>query len=155
MNNERIEVLKMSSTELLNSKLLEMGATKTQLSNKLIPMMLAIFADPENAKVLFDTFWDMKKELNNKEMSLYNREQAFEGKQREFKREISNDLEEINFLKRQLENAKAEIARCETAEARDKIRLAEYYKLEAEATKSYSPNVYLVGIGKILAGEDT
>ena len=143
----------MDSMQMLNAKLLEMGATKKHLESKLIPMMLAIFADEENAKGLFNTFWDLKKEINDREGSLYNAERYFESQKRDFEDNVKKTLGEIEEAQMEIEEARKEIFKCETAEARDKIRLAEYYRSATRTVASYSPNIFLKGIGDILGKE--
>ena len=144
----------MTELETLKAKLLDMGATKTQIENKVIPMMLAIIADEENAKEIFNAFWEMKKNVEYKAMDLQNKEYAFNDRISRAKEEVSAERLALATMREDLERTQKELEEMEKPDNRDRIKLAEYFKRNVNISNAYQETEFVKGLANILSGKE-
>ena len=153
--------------EMLNERLRDMGARKDQLRSPVVQWMLEIFAGmdeqgKEAIEALHDVIDGKDEEYRKKEWQLTMREAGLEDREND----ITFNLERIDLLQQDLEKrenaldiAMQTMREMETAEARDKVRLAALYdeKIKAFIHDDYDqrqahPTSYAQGLGNILGG---
>lgn len=138
----------MTGIDALREKLTEMGANKAQLDSKVIPMMLAIFADESNAIDAYKAFeetWIEARKAAQEAMTIQDRSRKWEERLEERQNAIKRMLDDLT--------RKAEkIATCETPEGRDRMRLALWFKDNAYTDNVYQRTEYNKGLAAILAG---
>ena len=65
----------------------------------------------------------------------------------------SRDLEALKELERTLRELSATLQEAQTEEAKDRIRLAEYFKANCERNTKYDNTAFINGLAAILAGK--
>jgi hypothetical protein len=142
----------MSGMDELNKKLVEMGANKAQLGSKVIPMMLSIFADAENAI-------DAYKALEELRHGAMNAENMYREAYHTYLRKVDEaDLEWNAFRKwkeqeqAKIDQAREQLLQLETAEARDRLRLARVFEATVSPQNVYQQTEFIKGMAAILSG---
>lgn len=135
-------------SELFTQKLLDMGLTKAQAQSKSIATALAVFANTDEALDAYQELLDLTKKVEEErrilvdERNMYSRARFhMENKENEYKCMVE-ELEDIN----------EKLSQFETPEARDRYRLAEYYKRNTTRKNVYQETEFNKGLGLILAG---
>ena len=125
-----------------DNKLIEMGVKKVQLDSNLYIQMVALFGDYLTAKDAQAIIRKMRTDLERKEIFLKEKEDNIECR-----------IEEMKKERKALEEKEDEILQMETAEARDKIRLACYFENSISIENSYQQTEYIKGLANILSGK--
>jgi len=129
------------SMDILKKNMIELGATKTMTESKTVELVLLALSGPEEVERI-------KKELNLLEQAkeferfVQHKVWSAENVMREAKEEqrIAREAEarlneKIEEFKNAVKIFKETVSAMETPEARDKVRLSEYYKLKKEEEK--------------------
>lgn len=150
----------MTGIEQLRKRMEELGAPKSSTKSKAVEIMLAIFADNQNAPRAIRLLEEVKAEYQAKEYEY----EALRNNLWKKEAEISNSLQEAKDMKRdaerrleEIERMNQEILQLETPEARDRYRLAEHYKQAVRVTcgvrlDDYESQRFITGLSRILAG---
>ena len=139
----------------LDEKLLSRGATKNNLTSKTIPIMLEVFAEEvspaEALKCLQDIRDHEVNKWSSKEIELRNKEFRLNDKAHEV--DIRN--QEINRREQVLKEREDALLNLETAEARDRIKLAMIYERMSRPDKlnDFQLTQYIAGLGLILGNK--
>ena len=131
----------------LNKKLMAMGASSQQCTSKVIPMMLAIFHDKDNAEMLHREWQNMVKAARDKE-------NEYALALAECKAQAADLMEKeqaLNDEKEDLEKMRMSLLVCKTQAARDNMRLAALFMQETQPNNEYQRTEYIKGLGAILA----
>jgi len=135
------------NTKELNRRLIELGASKNQLGSKMVAMMLTIFAETEYpAKEAYECLLEYRKEAEDLK---YEAEWRLDNKRREIvDKEIACErkLKGIEEQKKSLEA----LQELETAEARDRLRLATIFDEKVVVDNEFQQTEYIRGLGMIL-----
>lgn len=149
-------------SDVLADKLVELGISKLSLGSSIIPAMLTIFADVDNAPDAFEEIRQIKN---------YHKEATAEAnrKEREYSeliRRIRNEKYELDKLKDEMKSKmvalecarqsidmeKEEFYKIKTKSSREKVRLAEWYKRNVKIDSCYDNTKFIEGLGRILSG---
>ena len=138
-------------SDSLAKKLMAAGASKQQVNSAVVKIMLAVLADDKTA---FDAVEeiariksDLQDELRKSSEARYRaneKERRANEKQREYEKLLSETKEyelSVNAL--------------ETAEARDRFRLAEHFKKSVPQKNVYQETEFIKGLSAILSGGAT
>ena len=147
----------MSGLDALREEMLKRGLTKTQVESKAVAVVLDILANAPDKTVFQQQyeFEQAEKKMAEREAKVWRREAELERKVRDTEswvseqhaktdREISEKYEELSRFKR-------ELLSCETAEARDRLRMAIIYKGAVNVNTVYDNTAYIKGLAEILA----
>lgn len=150
----------MTGIEQLRKRMTELGAPASSTKSKAVEIILAIFADNQNAPSAIKLLEEVKAEYRAAEGEY----EALRNNLWKEKAEIDKRLQEANGVKRdaerrleEIEQLKLEILKLETPEARDRYRLAEHYKQAVRVTcgarlDDYESQRFITGLSRILAG---
>ena len=151
----------MTKYEEITGKLMAMGASKTQATAKVVPMMLAMLENEDEAHVLYGAFSELAKaneekeiELEQREAKVSQREELVAKRESEILMKTSNLKDFKDKVLAEIRAAEEDATRFETPEARDKIRLANMYRhiFEniAQTMPGRVPTEFLTGLASIL-----
>jgi len=139
----------MTGRDALREKLKEMGFSPVQTKSKLVEAMLCIFADPDNSISAYEALRQTHKELDNKILEHSNETMKASGVAREYEAKLAL-LENRN---KKLKTLKDQLLAFETAEARDKARLAFLYRdISYRPENGWQKTEYIKALGAILGG---
>lgn len=158
---------KKPGLDCLKEKLKEMGIKPQALNNPIIPAMLCIFSKYfENGTVgmvSWKVYQDLIAEVEAKRQYALQREADASNSADEYRRKIRDlttrefdicDREaEIKEQEKKLQEAKDKIYQAETPEARDRLRMADYFREYTEVTNGYERTAYINGLSDILSGK--
>lgn len=137
-----------TGNELLEKKLKEMGLTPAQIRSKVVPAMLCIFADENNALDAHKMFVAMMENLKEGLDYVRTRSEFIEKRERE----LREQMRRVEKEKSDIELTWANLMECETPEMRDRFRLAEYYRTYASQANVYHTTEFNKGLALILSG---
>lgn len=144
----------MTGLELLREKLKERGCNKSTINSKAVAEALSVLSEVDSMdeyKIRLDIRWGELKldEINDKinwaKLQLERYENAAEGI-------IEDAQRKGNALIMEGEALKKKVLRCETPEARDRMRLAEVFKDSVKVDSKYDNTAYIRSLGAILSG---
>jgi len=151
----------MTGIERLNERLIELGANKSQLNGKVIPMMLEIFAEEHHGEDALDAY-NCLLEIVDKERKKLDVEKFLFGNTQ---RDVYNKAHELDRRSEKLAEWENELAEqkkaidkmleMETAEARDKVRLLILFNQNSGDRRDmneYQETAYIKGLGNVLGG---
>lgn len=150
----------MTYRERLVQKLIDNGARAQQVKqSKLIDIMIKTLALESNPDL--DEFVKIveedKKQCEKKKWELKQREFDIENRERELaanKRMYRTRLEQMQAEEKSLQALRDQIDECETAEAKDRIRLADRFTATIDRsggiTNGYERTAYIKSLGMIL-----
>lgn len=170
----------MTGGEALEVTMMQLGATKQQIKNQTVNLVLEAMAkeNPDTKEIYKEIIEEKKRELlaeQNKAMreyseyrsqrtSYYQAQRRYEEKEVNLRAELCKEIDrrESEISEREKEVARKEelyknIETCETDEAKDKLRLAEYFKksvAEFEGNKDYIVRL-MAGLSNILGATRT
>ena len=156
----------MTGLELLQEELLKKGFSRTQAEAKVVAGVLDILSKSENLSVYTDYLLAKRELANVREKVSRAREDAehWAERARESLDDLSEANQELRALRRELDPIKQgvineamaeirkELERCETPEAKDRIRLAELFKKDVHVDTKYDNTAFIVALGAIYAG---
>ena len=131
----------------LENKLMAMGASSQQCKSKVIPMMLTLFHDKDNAEMLHREWQNMVKAAQDKE----NEYIIASAECKSATAKLLKKEQALNDEKEELEKMRGSLLACKTQVARDNIKLAALFKQEAQPYNEYQRTEYIKGFGAILA----
>lgn len=147
--------------EQLLADMQKLGYTK---SNRFLPKSVYYAVALMQDKMDEIDFIALIEELYEERSRLKELENEYREKILTVKMDISLQKVEIQKKIDELENAKKQaieeiselnsaIYKCETPEARDKIRLADFFESKSEVISEYDRTAYIKGLGAILGGD--
>ena len=147
----------MTGRELLNQKLMDLGASKQQLNSKVIDMVLKTLSDEESlepVKLLEEKLRKLESELCNEKNEYYKLSSKLTERENKLWREerkLKEQQEQIESLDEKIEFYESLQKKLETPEARDKMRLARFFLDNApEARNVYQETEHIKALGSIL-----
>ena len=135
-------------SDSLARKLMAAGASKQQVNSAVVKIMLAVLADSENAFDAVEEFRRIKSDLQEELVKASNAK--YRANERE--READKKKQEYEKLLSETKEYELNIDAIETAEARDRFRLAEYFKKNVTTKNVYQETEYIKGLSGILSG---
>lgn len=156
----------MTGLELLQEELLKRGFSRTQAESKVVAGVLDILSKSENLSVYTDYLLAQRELANVRVKVLQNRGEAEHWASMAQKRncDVIEASTELGALRREIDTIKQgaineamaeirkELERCETPEAKDRIRLAELFKRDVHVDTKYDNTAFIVALGAIYAG---
>lgn len=150
----------------IKNKLAEtMGEPRSKFNQtfaaRIVETMAALFAEMNGADITAAAMVQSRK-LNEEAQKLRRKAESdkrlveLEKSAAEDVRRVAEDVrEETKILTERLKQTEAEILKFETAEARDRARLAEIFKSDFDQKRmtSYEKQKYIVALGNILSGK--
>ena len=138
-------------SDSLAKKLMAAGASKQQVNSAVVKIMLAVLADNENAFDAVSEIEGIKCNLLNELQNARNKMLAATDKQRR----ADEKCREYEKLLEKTKEYELSVNALETAEARDRFRLAEYFKKNILPKNVYQETEYIKGLSAILSGTTT
>lgn len=135
-------------SELFTQKLMDLGLSRQQAQSKSVAATLTILANTDEAI-------DAYQEICQLRDSLERQEEEARQELSEHRRVLHAQQDEVWKLKREYEmklSQMEEITQFETPEARDRYRLAEYYKQNTTRKNVFQETEFNKGLALILSG---
>lgn len=145
----------MSGMDALKETMKKMGASGQLAESRAVPMVVTILANKENHLTAWKLFEEMVNNVRAQQASNTNRAQslAFEEERINRKRrEIEKREKAIADKEAEIAHIKEEILKCETPEARDRMRLAITYDAMISTANVYQETERIKGLAAILSG---
>lgn len=134
----------MTGLEMLKQEMLKRGCTKAQTESKLVAIVLDIVAETGTAYTDLREAEERMKVINNAEVALRKRKKALEEAEEKFRAETEDYVEDFQTLLRN----------CETAKARDALRVAQMFTDSIDIKCAYDNTAYINGLAMILCGQE-
>lgn len=134
----------MTGLEMLKQEMLKRGCTKAQTESKLVAIVLDIVAETGTAYTDLREAEERMKKTNNAEAALRKREKALEEAEEKFRAETGDYVEDFKNLLRD----------CETAKARDALRVAQMFTDSIDIKTAYDNTAYINGLAMLLCGQE-
>lgn len=135
-------------SELFTQKLMDLGLSRQQAQSKSIAAALTILANTDGAIDAYQEICQLRDSLESEEEKA--KQELFE-----HRRALYAQQAEVWKLKREYEmklSQMEEITQFETPEARDRYRLAEYYKQNTTRKNVFQETEFNKGLALILSG---
>lgn len=149
-------------SDVLADKLMELGISKLSLGSNIIPAMLTIFADVDNAPNAFSEIKAIKnyhKEAvaaaNRREREYSEAIRVIRSKERkidELSEEMRSKIKALDDARQSIDMEKEDFYKIKTESSREKVRLAEWYKRNVKIDSCYDNTKFIEGLGRILSG---
>lgn len=134
----------MTGFEMLKQEMLKRGCTKAQTESKLVAIVLDIVAETGTVYTDLREAEEQMKKINNAEAALRKREKALEEAEEKFRAETGDYVEDFKNLLRD----------CETAKARDALRVAQMFTDSIDIKTAYDNAAYINGLAMLLCGQE-
>ena len=134
----------MTGLDMLKQEMLKRGCTKAQTESKLVAIVLDIVAETGTAYTDLLEAEERMKKINNAEAALRKREKALEEAKEKFRAETGDYVEDFKNLLRD----------CETAKARDALRVAQMFADSIDIKTAYDNTAYINGLAMLLCGQE-
>lgn len=139
----------MTGLDCLREEMKKRGCSKQQIESQTAAVVLDILANMgtinadivESEKQLAETKRKQEREL-----------QYLEIRRVEAKRREAELQERLDEQKAYVENFLNELSDCETPEARDAMKRAEWFKRSVEVNSKYDNTAFIIALGAILSG---
>ena len=140
----------MTGMELLKKELVARGATKVQIESKILPLIVEVIAGaPDGTYTTIENEKEqaaqMVRDARLLRAQAQNRWEAVEKERREHQKQFDADNAYISAFNDSLKD-------CETAEGRDRMRIAQLYINSVSIDTKYDNTAFIVGLGAILSG---
>ena len=141
----------MTGLEMLKQEMLKRGCTKAQTESKLVAIVLDIVAETGTAYTDLLEAEERMKKINNAEADLRKREKALEEAKEKFRAEKEKFRAETGDY---VEDFKNLLRDCETAKARDALRVAQMFTDSIDIKTAYDNTAYINGLAMLLCGQE-
>ena len=142
----------MTGLELLKEEMRKRGANKAMIESKTLPMVLDIVAETGNVytdyKEQDDRLEEKRLNLNRQSYMLDNRRRRIELDEKDLEESVKAFNEEA---KAYIENFLQELKQCETAEGRDRMRIAQTFVNSVDVNTKYDNTAFIIGLASIMA----
>lgn len=140
----------MTGMDLLKKELAARGASKVQLESKILPLVVEVIAGaPDGTYTTIEEEKEQAAQMIREARLLQdrtrNRWEAVEKERRENQKQFDVDAAYISAFNDSLKN-------CETAEWRDRMRIAQLYINSISIDTKYDNTAFIIGLGAILSG---
>jgi len=153
----------MTGLEMLKAEMLNRGLTSQQIGSKVLPVVLSILSENDEYLKLNDIQEDIRKkkeELSDIEEKLKCIKRDLDWTLNVKLRDANNRLKEVNCeieskekeVIDYIENFNKSLENCETAEARDRLRTAQFYRNSIILDTKYDQTAYNIGLAQIITG---
>ena len=140
--------------DCLKEEMAARGCSKAQLTSKVVPIILDIVANSDNG--MFTDLYSAELKLNRINIELERKKRELDGEILKLK-SIKKDIE---FLREKeweeapeyIQNFYRDIENIETAECRDKLKLAQFYINSVNVETKYDNTAFIVGLSALLTG---
>lgn len=131
----------MTGLDCLRNELTARGFSKAQVDSKVVAGVLDILSE---SGTVYTELYEAQKEL-----SLVKASTAAE--MSNYRREIESTQHNLAVMVSYINNFKEEIKKCETPEARDKMRIAQLFVNSVDVETPQNKTAFIVGLASILA----
>ena len=143
----------MTGIDLLREELMKRGCTASQTNAKVLPIVLDIVSN-SNGK-LTDSI-EMLNEITEK---VNHKKYILEEYKKQIRKLDEQSLQQIRLIEEQWKeydeyiNAfNKSLEECETAEGRDRLRLAQMYTNSVHVQTKYDQTAYIIGLASVISG---
>lgn len=143
----------MNGMELLRKELINRGCTASQVNSKVLPIVLDIVSNSNGE------YMDAAKMLAEIRADVYREKSYLQDLKAHTKRLQDTANAECHRIKEQWtecdEYIKAfnkSLEECETAEGRDRLRLAQMYTNSVNIETKYDQTAYIIGLASVISG---
>lgn len=150
----------MTGIELVKAELISKGFTSSKVSMNLnlIEAVITILSDDETRSKIDLASQKLKEAKENESKAFYELEAAKQEKRDAFlmRQEAERAKQEANEMLDDVKATRFEVKQaleCETAEARDRVRLLELFKLNLPENCDSNQNALIYSMGAILSGQ--
>lgn len=134
----------MTGLEMLKQEMLKRGCTKVQTESKLVAIVLDIVAETGTAHTDLREAEQRVKEIEDEAAAVSRRWEKYAEADKEFREGVKEYVEDFKALLRQ----------CETAKARDALKVAQTFTDSVEIKTVYDNTAYIKGLAMILCGQE-
>ena len=147
----------MTGLELLKEEMLKRGASKTMVESKTAALVLDILSEGKS-------YATREYELVQRETDVALRERCARSNEAAYEARVKGDAERVlreaerkekkcNELIQYIKEFLAGLNECETAEARDNMRIAQIFVNTANVNTKYDNTAFIIGLASILSGK--
>ena len=133
----------MTGLDMLKQEMLKRGCTKAQTESKLGAIVLDIVAEAGTAYTDLREAEQRVKEIEDEAAAARRLWEKYTEADKKFREEVKDYVEDF----------KVSLERCETAKARDALRVAQTFTDSIEIKTVYDNTAYIKGLAMILCGQ--
>ncbi len=134
----------MTGLEMLKQEMLKRGCTKVQTESKLVAIVLDIVAETGTAYTDLREAEQRVKEIEDEAAAVSRQWKKYTEAEKKFREEVKDYVEDF----------KASLTLCETAKARDALRVAQMFTDSIDIKCAYDNTAYINGLAMILCGQE-
>lgn len=134
----------MTGLEMLKQEMLKRGCTKAQTESKLVAIVLDIVAETGTAYTDLREAEQRVKEIEDEAAAVSRQWEKYTEVDKEFREGVKKYVEDFQTLLRN----------CETAKARDALRVAQMFTDSVKIKTVYDNTAYINGLANILCGKE-
>lgn len=134
----------MTGLEMLKQEMIKRGCTKAQTENKLVAIVLDIVAETGTAYTDLREAEQRVQEIENEAAAVRRQWEKFTETEKKFREETKDYIEDF----------KASLRQCETAKARDALKVAQMFTDSIDIKCAYDNTAYINGLAMILCGQE-
>lgn len=140
----------MTGLEALREEMIKRGCTKQQAESKAVAVVLDIVAGTGSA---YSDIYSAEKKLAELRGQIDRDKEYLNDLRREYSLQQKKYIEEESCVKELIEDFNNSIADCETEEAADALRTAQFFINNVDVNTKYDNTAYIVGLAAILSGK--
>ena len=146
-----LDYLKREMTELdyLKQEMMKRGCTKPQVESKLVPVVLDIVA---NSGTLYTDIGKAQEELDSLHSKIARRKDNLDAQERRLAERELSLRQEIKEVNEYIGNFLNDIQKCETDDARDRMKIAQVFINSVNVDTKYDNTAFIVGLASIMTG---
>ncbi len=137
----------MTTLEYVKRKLMDRGLTRQQCEAKLVPVVLDIIMECGDNVQEFQT----KEKLERLKEDCVEAQKYLEKLRNLYREEIQKQQEWRDDIESYVNNLLSQIEKCETAEGRDRMKLAQMFVNSVNVDTKYDNTAFIIGLAGILS----
>lgn len=143
----------MTGMELLQEELINRGCTESQVNSKVLPIVLDIVSNSNGeytdaAKMLAE----IRADISEKKSYLQDLSCAIKRLEARSRYECERIKEQYAECDEYIKAFNKSLEECETAEGRDRLRLAQMYTNSVNIETKYDQTAYIIGLASVISG---
>lgn len=146
-----------SGLELLREELKSRGLSYAQIHSKAVAVTLDVLANDGTDKYLKvyeleKTTERLQEDIRKEKLRAFNLEAAHRRERQDMQNYRETVMDEIAERSKYIDDFTDKLKQCETAEGRDRMRIAQTFINSVDVDTKYDNTAYIVGLSAILAG---
>ena len=139
----------MTGLECLKEEMAKRGCSKAQIESKTVAIVLDILAGTGTE---FTKLHEDSKRMEERRKELDRREKQIDAKKEKVDEQVRSIVQQVEETKEYVKGFFEALEKCETKEARDKLKIAQTFRNSVGLPNCSSNTAYIEGLAKILAG---